>query len=297
MTQHLFPLAVISDEVSQEINRVIAFATEFRLDGIEVRSLFGRAFKDLTPADVKEIGARFRDGGLKVAGCASPVFKCDIDKPSDIAAHIDIFKRSVEKAQGWGCDLVRVFAFHRKNMPSPSEDLKRAASHFPKLLEAAKGAGVRIGLENEHTTMVGSGTELRDFLKLLDSFDSGNKVIAVWDPCNAVCMPASGDPMIVDYPLVAGRVGHVHVKDAKRENGKPPDHCAELGTGDVPFPKLFAQLKQRGYKGWVSLETHWRMKALSSEAQHLPAGHSFSADAEPASRVCMAHLVQMLKAV
>ncbi len=290
---HPFPLAVISDEVSQDIERVIAFAKEFHLDGVEVRSLFGRAFKDLTPADAREIGARFQDAGLKVAGCASPVFKCSIDQPAEIEAHLEIFKRAVERAQAWDCDFVRVFAFLRKSTPSRADDLKRAAGHFSKLFEIVRGTKVRIGVENEYTTIVGNGAELVPFLKHLDP-SGGEKTMVVWDPCNVVFMPGTGDPVAVDYPMVADRVGHVHVKDAKRQNGHPPEHCVELGTGEVLFPKLLGQLKQRGYKGWVSLETHWRTKSLSSEVQHLPAGHLFSENAEPASRICMRTLVEML---
>ncbi len=288
--QHPFRLAVISDEVSQEIVRVIAFAQEFRLDGIEVRSLFGRAFKDLTPADAREIGSRLGDAGLRVAGCASPVFKCDIDKPAEVAAHLDIFKRAVEKAVAWDCDLVRVFTFFRKNTPSTPRDIQNAASYFPRLLEVVKGTKVRIGVENEYTTIVGNGAETRDFLKHVDSSAVG----VVWDPCNVVFMPGSGDPVAVDYPMVAERVIHVHAKDARRENGKPPEHCSELGKGDVALRNQITELKRRNFKGWLSLETHWRAKPLSAEAQHLPGGHVFSADAEPSTRICMKHLLEML---
>lgn len=287
---HAFPLAIISDEVSQDIERVLAFAREFQLDGIEVRSLFGRAFKDLTAEDARTIRSRFQDAGLRVAGCAAPVFKCDLDKPADAAAHLDIFKRAVEKAVDWDCDLVRVFTFHRLHTPSTPEEIRRAASHFPAMLDVVKGTRVRIGIENEYSTIVGNGAEMRDFLKLVSSPSVG----IVWDPCNVLFMPGAGDPVTESYPLIAERVIHVHAKDARRENGKPPEHCSELGRGEVSFPKQIAELKRRGYKGWLSLETHWRAKALSAEAQHLPAGHGFSEGAESSSRLCMKTLVGML---
>src|SRR3954469_18093543 len=104
-------LAILTDEVSQELTDVLRFAREFQLDGIEVRSLFGRAFKDLTTGDLKTIAAGARETGLAIAGCASPVFKCDLDSPSVIAAHVELFKRSVEAAHLLGTDLIRVFAF------------------------------------------------------------------------------------------------------------------------------------------------------------------------------------------
>jgi hypothetical protein len=56
----------------------------------------------------------------------------------------------------------------------------------------------------------------------------------------------------------------------------------------------FRTLKTNGYRSWVTLETHWRVVPLDHESQHLPAGHAFSANAEPASRICIANLRRML---
>ncbi len=287
----IFPLAVITDEVSQELDKVIAFARDFRLDGLEIRSMFGRAFKDLTPTDLKMIHTRADASGLKVPCCASPVFKCEVDQSAQIREHVDIFKRSLDAAHALGSGIVRVFAFHRKNTPSTRDDLRRAADQFPPLLELARQAKVTVGLENEFTTMVDSGAETRDLLALINDPSVG----VVWDPCNIVFLPGAGNVVKEDYPLVADRVIHYHVKDAKKENGKPPQHCVELGMGEVDHPLQISELKKAGFKGWVSLETHWRQKALSAEEQHLPAGFTFSANAEPASRICMAHLARRLE--
>ncbi len=286
-----FPLAIITDEVSQDLDRVIAFARDFRLDGLEIRSMFGRAFKDLTSADLKQIRARADAAALKLPCCASPVFKCDVDQPAQVRAHVDIFKRSLDTAHALGSGIVRVFAFHRKHTPSTRDDLRRAAEQFPALLDLARQAKVTVGIENEYTTMVASGAETRDFLALLDGPNLG----VVWDPCNIVFMPDSGDVVREDYPAVAKRVIHYHVKDARRVNGKPPEHCVELGQGEVDHPLQIAELRKAGFQGWVSLETHWRQKPLSAEEQHLPAGYGFSANADPSSRICMAHLARWLE--
>ena len=59
---------VISDEVSQDLPDLVRFAKEFNLPGYELRSMFGRAFKDLTPADIKEIGKVARGEGWRIFG-------------------------------------------------------------------------------------------------------------------------------------------------------------------------------------------------------------------------------------
>ncbi|MEQ1862859.1 MAG: sugar phosphate isomerase/epimerase family protein [Chthoniobacteraceae bacterium] len=280
-------LAILTDEVSQDLDTVIRFAKEFSLDGIEVRSLFGRAFKDLTEKDLSEIAMAASDAGLAIAGASSPVFKCDLDSDSQIADHVDLFKRSVEAAQVLGTDIVRVFAFLRRSHPATSDDLKRAASHFPKLLDIVRGTNIRVGLENEASCIVASGPETKEFLSHLAP---DPQLTVVWDPCNVIYLSGTNDPVKDDFPLIADRVGHVHFKDAKRPGDQPAPTCLELGTGQIDFPGQLAALKSRGYNSWIALETHWRTVPLDAETQHLPAGYGFSANAEPASRICMSHL-------
>lgn len=286
-------LAILSDEVSQELSDVLRFAREFRLDGIEVRSLFGKAFKDLSPGDLKEIAAGAQESGLAIAGCASPVFKCDLYSPEQIEQHVDLFKRSVEAAQILGTNMIRVFAFLRRGHPASSEDLKQAASHFPKLLECVQGTNVRIGIENEASCVVGNAAETAEFWSHLPK---SSQLGIVWDPCNCLYLQGVEDPIRDGFPLIAEHVTHVHIKDAARRGDQPAPTCIEIGSGDLDFPYHLRDLKQRGYNGWITLETHWRSVPLDEESQHLPAGYGFSANAEPASRICMTHLQKWVAA-
>lgn len=286
-------LAILTDEVSQEIDAVVRFARDFNLDGIELRSLAGKAFKDLTIPEIRTIAATCRDNGLAISGCATPVFKCDIDDPAAIAEHVELFRRSVDAAKEADCTVVRVFTFLRRGHPTTASDLERAASHFHKLLDVAKGSDILIGVENEASCLVGTGAETREFLRHLpDSPQLG----VVWDPCNVVYLDGTNDPVHDDYPLIADRVRHVHLKDASRTDGKAAQRCVELGTGGIDFPAQLAALKEKGFRDWITLETHWRSVPLDDESQHLPAGYAFSAHAEPASRICMAHLQRWVSA-
>ena len=111
-------ITIISDEVSQDLPVISAFVREFRLPGIELRSLNGRAFKDLTRSDIAEVNTASRAEGWRVVGCATPVFKCDLDDTTAIAAHRDIFKRSLEVAHELNAGLLRVFTFLRTPHPA-----------------------------------------------------------------------------------------------------------------------------------------------------------------------------------
>ena len=286
-----YKLAILTDEVSQDLEAVIRFAREEKLDGIEVRSLFGKAFRDLSHEDLRTIAAATKDAGLAIAGAASPVFKCNLDAPNEIAEHVELFKRSVEAAQILGTDLVRVFAFLRRSHPATSDDLARAASHFGKLFEFVRGTGIRVGIENEASCIVGNAAETAEFWRHLPPNDEGS---LVWDPCNCLYLDGEEDPVGEAFDAVAGLVGHVHIKDARRSGSKAAPTCIEVGTGQLDFLRHFRALKTNGYRGWVTLETHWRVVPLDHDSQHLPAGHAFSANAEPASRICIANLRRML---
>jgi sugar phosphate isomerase/epimerase len=284
-------LSILTDEVSQDLSDVLRFAKDLQIEGIELRSLNGKAFKDLSPAEIKEVRTRCDDAGLKISGAATPVFKCDLDSPEQIAEHVELFKRSVDAALTLGCEVVRVFTFLRRSHPASSDELKRAASHFPKLLELARGTPAIVGVENEASCIVATGGETREFLSHLPR---DPQLGVVWDPCNVIYLDDVGDPVHDEYPKIADRVIHVHIKDAKREGTKAAPECLEIGTGEIDFPAQFAALRERGYEGWVTLETHWRSVRLDAESQHLPAGYAFSANAEPASRICMAHLKKLV---
>jgi sugar phosphate isomerase/epimerase len=290
----LFPITIISDEISQELDRLLAFVAEFRLDGFELRSIFGRAFKDLTASDIRRIARRVKAANTRVVGCASPVFKCDIGDASEIDRHLDIFKRSVEHAVNLDCNLVRVFTFLRLRPRSRPDDLRRAADFFGRLLAEVRGTPVRIGVENESTAIVGSGPELRDFLALVTAAPVGG----IYDPCNSLFVEGVGDAIRDDFPAVpADRLLHIHLKDARRVNGRLPDNCCEMGKGEVDFDRLFRELRKHHYPGCVSLETHWRDVPLTGDQQHLPGGNDFSQYAEPASRTCVRNIIAIMRRI
>lgn len=286
-------LAIITDEVSQDLDTVVRFAKEFELDGIELRSLFGSAFKDLSAGQIAEVKAACKAAQLKVAGCASPVFKCDLDAPDQISAHLDLFRRGLECAVNLEAPVLRVFNFLRKDTVTPPDHLKRVAAHLRVLIEIASESGVLVGIENEASCMMCSVGEIRQVCDELADLSGWG---VVWDPCNIVYLPGDEDP-VAEYPTVADHVIHVHVKDAARVGNGPALRCVELGKGQVNFASQFEQLAASDFRGWISLETHWRKVDLDDETQHLPAGYAFSAGGEEASRVCMGTLKKWLAAV
>lgn len=284
---------VISDEVTQDLPVLIRFVKEFNLPGIELRSMFGRAFKDLTAADVAEIKRVARGEGWRIFGCSSPVFKCDLDDAAGVQAHLDEFKRSLGVAQELECDLVRVFTFLRRTPAENAAALPRVVEHLRKLDALAAGSSVRIGVENEHSCMIGTALEAALYLPHLPAPRFG----IVWDPCNVLYVPGAPADATAGFDAIASRLHHIHVKDARRVTPKPggyPAVAAPVGLGDIGWRSHLGQIQRSGYQGNFSLETHWRVIQIAEADLHLPAGYGFSRGGEEASRVCLHNLREIL---
>lgn len=283
----------ITDEVSQEIADVVRVVKEFQLPGIELRSMFGRAFKDLTAADVAEVRRTAKAEGWKIYGCSSPVFKCEIDDDAAIKTHVDLFKRSVEIANELECDLIRVFTFLRRPPAENATLMPRVAELLQQLLPIARAGRVRIGIENEHSCVIGSGPEAMAVLALLPDPQFG----IVWDPCNVLYVPGAPEKATTDFAKIRSRIFHIHAKDAARVSPKPGALQAvamPVGLGDVGWRTHLPEIIGSGYDGMISLETHWRVEAIAEEILHLPAGYAFSKGGEEATRVCLHNLRALL---
>ena len=278
---------VISDEISQDLAVLRAFVREFKLPGLELRSFAGRAFKDLTREDVATIAAAAREEGWKIFGCSTPVFKCGIDDASAIKEHWEIFKRSLDVARALNSDLLRVFTFLRQPNPLEPQRLARVAEHLSGLVDLAKGSGVRIGIENEHSCLIATADEMTTLLAKLPS----DAVGAIWDPCNVLYVPEAPAPKADNIAQLAPRLFHVHVKDSVRRPPATPGGLIAVGTpvgvGEVDWRAHLRALEASGYRGMLSLETHWRVEKIDDSMLHLPAGYGFSHGGEAATRVCL----------
>lgn len=284
---------VISDEVSQDPAVVARFIRDFQLNGFELRSMFGRAFKDLTADDVRKVGAMVRAQGWVVYGCATPVFKCELNDLSARRAHLEIFRQSVEVARALECKLLRVFTFLRSREALTGGTLEQIGEQLFVLAEIAAGAGMKIGVENESSCRIGTGSELASLARSFSHPAAG----WIWDPCNVLYVPGETGPATGGFAEFARGIIHIHVKDAVRTPSlESPARATPVGEGEVGWDYHLREISRSGYTGLLSLETHWRRAELDKSLLHLPAGEAFSAGGDEASRICLARLIEIWNA-
>jgi L-ribulose-5-phosphate 3-epimerase len=287
----MFKLSVFTDEVSQDLEVATKFAKNFNLNGVEIRNVWGKPPHELLKEldKVKKILARYE---LEVSSIASPFFKADLNNPEEYVKHLEILEKSIELAKELETNIIRGFTFWRKG--TLNEHIDEIVEKFQKPLEIVEKEGVVLAIENEPSTFVGNGREMAQFLNRIDS----NNVRAVWDPGNDIWDPLGEIPYPDGYSYVKGKMVHVHIKDGVRKGLEGKYEFVAFGEGEIDYLGQLKALKKDGYSGYLSLETHWRLKKkLPKDVVIRPAGDEFSALGEESSKICMENLQAMLRKI
>lgn len=278
----MFRLAAFTDEISQDLAHACEVCAEFGAVGVEIRSVNGKGVQEFTSRDVRDVKRIVESHGLIVCSIASPFGKCELDDRREVAQHMDYLRRCGDIARELDSRLVRGFAFWGHGQrDKPWDEMLRAYEAVPPILE---DLDIVLGIENEYTCHVGTAQDTFRFLNRLGC----DSVRAVWDPANHIQDVNNDDvPTFPDgYRLIRDRIVHVHVKDAKvAEDARPTVY---LGQGQVNWAEQFQALKDDGYDGFVSLETHVGEEDFPRELEPSYGHYRSGSNEEAASRVCLA---------
>jgi sugar phosphate isomerase/epimerase len=239
--------------------------------------MWGKNLQELSDDQLAESEKILAKYGLRVTDIGSPLFKIDwpgaprssfSPKHDSFGAEAmfkqqdEVLERSLAHAKRYKTNIVRCFDFFRL------EDVKPYRAEMNrKLLEAANVCGkqgVRLALENEFECNTATGREAAQTLAAIQSPHFGLN----WDPGNAV---RAGE--LDAYPeawklLPKERIFHCHVKNAiKNADGKIG--WSPVDKGYIDWAAQFRALSEAGYRGAVSLETHWSGAATHEESTRI----------------------------
>jgi sugar phosphate isomerase/epimerase len=259
-----YPIAAITDEFSPDIETAVRSMQQIGMTGAELRMVFGKNIIDLSDEELDRAIAIVRGAQMEIISIASPLLKCVLPDAPEVDSRFqqDIFaakhtfddqprltKRAFEIAGRTGARIIRVFSYWRTVQPEVCFD--RIVAALRNLAEQAAGHNVIIGIENEHACNIGTGAEAGRVLAALDH----PNLKLVWDPANAVVGGERGFPDGYGK-LPVSRIQHVHAKDCTMDGHKP--NWCRIGDGVVGWRGQIDALVRDGYKGWISLETHWQ---------------------------------------
>ena len=276
-------LGVITDEVSQDFEVALDFAKTYELDCVELRSAYEKGPFDYTEEDILAIKALSDRYGIPVTAISSPMFKCEYSE-ENIKLHTEKFKKLLGFAKILGAKKIRCFDF-LKNESITREMIRDA---YKEAYAAAEADGVSILIESEPTT---NSQCCKDIKELVETV---NRPLfkALYDPGNNI-YATDEIPYPDGYLAIKDLLGHVHIKDAKREGGETV--ATAVGEGEVDYPALFAELKRIGYDGDIMLETHYRPAGAIDEATlKNPKGSAISDGGYAPSCICMQNLLKLI---
>lgn len=257
------PLAAITDEFSVDLETAADAMARIGMTGAELRVLWGKNIMDLSDDELERARRILAAKGLSVISIASPILKCVLpDAPEvDHRFQHDIFAsrhtyedqprlawRAFEIAHRMGAGIIRVFSYWRT--VDPPKVFERVVEALARLAEQAAREDLIIGLENEHACNIATAAESA---RALAAVRHPNLKL-VWDPANALvageqCFPEG-------YALLPkDRIVHVHAKDCRVKDHTP--EWGPLGTCAIDWKGQIAALLADGYRGSISLETHW----------------------------------------
>ena len=276
-------LGVITDEVSQDFEVALDFAKTYSLDCVELRSAYEKGPFDYTEEDILAIKALSDQYGIPVTAISSPMFKCEYSE-ENIKLHTKKFKKLLGFAKILGAKKIRCFDF-LKNASVTREMIRDA---YLEAYAAAEAAGITILIESEPTTNSACCADIATLVKCVNRpyfkalYDPGNNIYATDEI-----------PYPDGYLAIKDMLGHVHIKDAKRENGETV--ATAVGAGAVDYPGIFGTLKEIGYDGDIMLETHYRMEGGIDDATlKNPKGSAISDGGYAPSCLCMENLLKLL---
>ena len=249
-------LSVITDEISQDLERALEVCEDLELRTVELRVVGGANIVSHDQSSLQRIKSTLVAGGFDVCAISSPFLKCHLygdgmpqgathfAPPSSREEQWEILERSLSVARLLGAPVVRAFSFWRVSEPaSVREEVVRALAEAT---ERAQEADLKLALENEHTCNVGTGAEAGWVLGRIPAHSLG----MIWDPGNEAMLGSK--PFPGGYSHVRGRVTHVHLKDVDEKG-----NWTKVGTGVIDYRGQLRALADDGYEGVLTLETHY----------------------------------------
>lgn len=260
----------ITDEATQSFDEAVAFAKAYHLQGLELRSVADTAIDLVPEKTLKHWRQQLDNEGLAVSCLSGSFYKCDIPDSGTLENEMVKLERLCDAADILGCRLIRGFSFFAPAQGRLSA--QQLAPFFESPATLLRKRGKQLLLEADPSVNTTNHWQLASLLSLLDNPCFG----AIYDPGNDLYDSEGERPYPEGYEAVAPWLRHVHIKDAALDaDGQP--QCMKPGTGQVDYPGLLRRLIKDGYKGWLSLETHYRIGQSLTEAQmRTPFGGSFS---------------------
>ena len=257
----MFDASVFTDEISPDFAVACRSAHDAGLRYVDLRNAWGKSCAAMGRDDWQRMAEILTRNELQMGAIQSPFGKCAL-RDEDYAVHLRYLDNLIAEAHFFKTDVIRIFPFWNEDRTNVKvrESLRQ---HLPEIADRlgiaarkAEAEGVYLALEPEHSTYSGTCSEIR---MIIDAVRCPALAVA-WDVSNGWTWD---EPIFPDgYELVRGLVKNVHVKECAAPPAPPtqepgPRRRMLLGEGVAPWPEVIRRLREDGYQGLFSIETHF----------------------------------------
>ena len=173
--------------------------------------------------------------------------------------------RVIQYAQALGAEYIRIYAgnFAQGDTDPDGQKRRLLVDSMRRLGDRAMEHGVRLVMENHFNTMTVSAADSISLTREINHPAVG----ILYDQANLTF--TGKEPWDQALPLQFSKIYYTHVKDLVFREGcraftssdvSPPKEEERnvvtriVGEGVVPWPEILQDMKDRGYRGWFSLE-------------------------------------------
>jgi L-ribulose-5-phosphate 3-epimerase len=259
-----FKVAVISDGLSPDFETALKILETYSVSWVEIRSVWGKYNTEASPEQIRRLKELLHQYKIRCSQVDTALFKCALPGTQTLGAEkplypydeqMDLLKRAMERAHAWGTNQLRIFTFWR--VAEPDQIHGRIVEEVNKAAEVAKSGGIRLAIENEESTNVGT---LHELAKILESLPPN--VGANYDIANGLW---HGE---VPYPdgyrkLNPSRIWNMHLKGAQCESNLKGCKETFADLGQIDLKGQLQALLRDGYQGTLSLECEFQAPHLT----------------------------------
>lgn len=254
-----FTISGFYDEVSTDLSAQIDEIKKLGESYLCPRSVDGKNIADYTAEEfAKYVKPILDKNEIKFSSIGSPIGKIDIDDEVGFESQKKKLAELVKIAQMMDCKYIRAFSFYYGDR-NPDTIFDKVLEKTKQFVEIVKGSGVKFMHENEKLIY---GDVPERVLKLYNAIDDEDFVLC-FDASNYVqcdVNPQEAFDMLKDLTV------YYHIKDCSEFKVEVP-----VGTGKGCYDYIFAQLKERNYEGFVTMEPHtWKYAVMKLPVYFIP---------------------------
>ena len=232
-----------ADEANSMIDSQIRAMQRNGLQGLEIRNVDGTNVSSVPVRKAREVREKLDDAGLITWSIGSPIGKIDIER-DDFAAHLEVFRHTLELADILGAGNIRLFSFFIPEGKEPADYKNEVIDRLGQFLLLAQGTGIDLCHENEKGIYGDIACRCSELHRALPELKG------IFDPANFV---QCGQDTLQAWEMLGGCTKYMHIKDALADGSVVP-----AGAGIGNLAKIVGDFRARGGDA-VTVEPHLRV--------------------------------------